>query len=168
MTPGDRETRFRELSERSCARWAGIARAYSGNSDRDDLLQEILLQIWKSLDRFDGRSSPETWAYRIALNTALAWNRNHRTRANLLKSSTTDVASLAGEIRGESSEMRVLAEFLKSLSPGDRAVMLLFLDDVSSADAAEILGTTEGALRVRMHRIRKRFEETYCDAENEQ
>jgi hypothetical protein len=71
MSVLERQTRFRELLERSHARWAGIARAYAEVPDRDDLVQEIAMQVWQSLDRFAGRSSLDTWAYRVALNTAL-------------------------------------------------------------------------------------------------
>ena len=81
MSVPERQTQFQELLERSHARWAGIARAYAEASDRDDLLQEIALQVWQSLDRFAGRSSLDTWAYRVALNTALAWRRKARARS---------------------------------------------------------------------------------------
>jgi len=80
MSVPERQARFGDLLERSHACWAGIARAYATMSDRDDLLQEIALQVWKNLDQFTGRSSLDTWAYRVALNTALAWRR----KANLL------------------------------------------------------------------------------------
>ncbi len=69
MSVAERQARFRDLLERSHARWAGIARAYAAASERDDLVQEIALQVWQSLDRFSGRSSLDTWAYRVALNT---------------------------------------------------------------------------------------------------
>ena len=62
----------------------------------------------------------------------------------------------------ENAESRILDEFLSSLSKVDRAAMLLHLDNVTPGEAAEILGLTEGSLRVRMHRIRKQFEATYC------
>ena len=158
MSQPDRQTLFRELLERSHARWAGIARAYTNLSDRDDLLQEIALQVWKSLPRFAGRSSVDTWAYRVALNTALAWRRKAKSR---VATGDGDVSQVSGATDSQAQHTRVVDEFLASLSKPDRAAMLLFLDDVAPAEAAEILGTTEGALRVRMHRIRRRFEETH-------
>ena len=60
MTVPERQARFRELLERSHARWAGIARAYAEASDRDDLMQEIALQVWQNLDRFTGLSGLDT------------------------------------------------------------------------------------------------------------
>lgn len=168
MTPDERQNCFRALVDRNSARWGGIARSYANESDRDDLLQEIMLQVWKSLDAFKGESSIDTWAYRVALNTALAWARTSQSHAAKLQRSSSDVDAVARDVGSQSFETRVLDAFLASLSKVDRAVMLLFLDDVPNADAAEIMGMTEGALRVRLHRIRKTFETDFCDRRSEQ
>lgn len=169
MSAVDRQARFRELLQRSHVRWAGIARAYAFGTDRDDLLQEIALQVWKSLDGFKEDSSLDTWAYRVALNTALAWQRKATTRALKLKQTRDDVAQLAGSDAGagEPNVSAVLDRFLASLNEADRAVMLLHLDGVAQADAAEVLGIAAGAYRTRLHRIRQRFEDDFCDREGE-
>src|SRR4051812_34257733 len=58
-----------------------VARAYThSTADAEDLAQEILLQLWRSLPRFEGRASATTWIYRVALNTALGWVRKERRR----------------------------------------------------------------------------------------
>lgn len=159
----ERQARFRELLERNHARWAGIARAYAETSDRDDLVQQIALEVWKNLDRFAGRSHIDTWAYRVAINTALAWKRSAQSKKRQLSKGQVEVSELSGHLADENAQRRILDEFLASLSKVDRAVLLLHLDNVSSGEAAEILGLTEGALRVRMHRLRKNFEATYCE-----
>jgi RNA polymerase sigma-70 factor, ECF subfamily len=141
----------------------GIARCYAAPDAREDLLQEISMQVWKSLDQFAGLSHIDTWAYRIAINTALAWQRSARSRKKRFNEDQVDVSELGGSLADEKAEERNLDEFLKSLSDVDRAAMLLYLDNVPPGEAAEILGLTEGALRVRMHRIRKRFEAIYCE-----
>ena len=166
MSLPERQARFRELLERSHARWAGIARAYAEARDRDDLVQEIALQVWQNLDRFTGRSSLDTWAYRVALNTALAWRRKAATRTKKLKQATANIAELPGDRGSEGDVQRVLDRFLTALSEGDRAVLLLHLDGLSPADAAEVLGISEGAYRTRLHRVRRRFEETHCQEES--
>lgn len=162
MSIRERQTRFRELLQRSHARWAGIARAYAQPRDRDDLVQEIAVQVWQNLDRFTGRSSLDTWAYRVALNTALAWRRKAATRSNKLTQSRANIAELPDDRGSEGDVQRVLDRFLASLSEGDRAVLLLHLDGLSQADAADVLGISAGAYRTRFHRIRRRFEETHC------
>lgn len=162
MSIPERQARFRELLERSHARWAGIARAYAEPRDRDDLVQEIALQVWQNLDCFTGRSSLDTWAYRVALNTALAWRRKAAIRTNKLMHATANIAELPGDRGSEGDVQRVLDRFLASLSESDRAVLLLHLDGLSQTDAAEVLGISAGAYRTRFHRIRRRFEETHC------
>lgn len=166
MTISERQARFRALLERSHARWAGIARAYAEAQDRNDLVQEIALQVWQNLDRFLGRSSLDTWAYRVALNTALAWRRKAATRTKKLIPSTTDIAELPDDRGSEGDVQRVLDRFLMSLAEGDRAVLLLHLDGLAQADAAEVLGISEGAYRTRLHRVRRHFEETHCQEES--
>lgn len=165
MPANDRQTRFRELLERSHARWAGVARAYAGPHDREDLLQEIALQVWRSLEKFEQRSSLDTWAYRVALNTALAWRRKADTRARKLAPAADDVAELTGDRGSEGDVTRALDQFLATLSDADRAVMLLHLDGLSNTEAAEVIGVSEGAFRTRLHRIRRRFEEKHRDEE---
>jgi len=123
------------------------------------------LQVWQNLDRFTGRSSLDTWAYRVALNTALAWRRKAAMRTKKLTQSTANIAELPGDRGSEGDVQGVLDRFLTSLSDGDRAVLLLHLDGLSHADAAEVLGISEGAYRPRLHRVRRRFEETHCQEE---
>lgn len=159
------EDLFRELLDRNYPRWRGIARCYATPDAREDLMQEISMQVWKSLDRFSGLSHIDTWAYRIAINTALAWERSAQNRTKRLNKGQIDVSKLgvSASATGGDAEKRILDEFLASLADVDRAAMLLYLDKVPPTEAAEILGLSEGALRVRMHRIRKRFEATYCE-----
>ena len=88
------ETAYAELLEENYGPWAGIARAYAPSNDHEDLLQEILLQVWRGLPKFEGRSHRGTWAYRVALNTALAWDRSARNRQQKLKIESHDVSQV--------------------------------------------------------------------------
>jgi RNA polymerase sigma-70 factor (ECF subfamily) len=167
MTLNPLETAYADLLEENYAALAGIARAYAPSSDQEDLLQEILLQVWRGLPKFEGRSHPGTWAYRVALNTALAWDRSARNRRQKLKIESHDVSQVDSLQSSEHLDTKILDEFLQSLSKVDRAVMLTFLDGVSNSDAAEIIGLSEGALRVRLHRLKRRFQETFCTNEED-
>lgn len=161
MTAAERQRRFHELLDRSQPRWVGIARAYAQDAERDDLLQEIALQVWRSLEGFRGDASLDTWAYRVALNTALGWRRKAQTRVKRITPSDADVAELTGDRGSETEVARVLDRFLASLAEADRAVLLLHLDGVAPPEAAEIVGSTPGAYRTRLSRIRRRFEENH-------
>jgi len=167
MSAQELEAAFAELLERNHARWAGIARAYAAPPERDDLVQEIMLQVWRALPNFAGRSQIDTWAYRVALNTALAWDRSAKTRTKWLGRKAGDVSQLAAGASSHYGEAKLLDEFLGSLSKVDRALMLVYLDGIPNPEAAEILGLSEGALRVRLHRLRKKFQERYCEVESE-
>lgn len=74
---------FLDLLKANYGRWRMIARSYAG-AESEDLLQEILLQIWKSLPSYCGESAPGSWCYRVALNTAQSWRRADQARRNRL------------------------------------------------------------------------------------
>ena len=154
---------FHELFDRNCGRWNGIARCYAAPTERDDLLQEMLLQIWRSLPSFQQQSQIDTWAYRVALNTALGWDRKRKRRdVKLPRDTIDDLATLAESQSGTAdSEQRILDQFVATLSDSERAVLLLFMDDMPQDAPAKILGVTPGTYRVRVHRLKKKFEETF-------
>lgn len=157
----DLQVQFTKLVNGNSARWMGIARSYANLDDRDDLLQDILLQVWKSLPSFRGDSKIETWSYRVALNTALAWNRTRKNQAEKFKRQNFELFQIERSAETYHEEINILEEFLASLSKSDRAVMLLHLENVPNQEAAEILGIKEGTLRVRTHRIKQKFESQY-------
>ena len=74
-----------------------------------------------------------------------------------------ELDQMPGDTGSQDQEAKILNEFLASLSKKDRAIMLLFLDAIPNQEAAEIMGMTDGALRVRLHRIRKQFESSFCE-----
>ena len=155
MKQSKQKSLFDDAVARNRGRYVGIARAYAGE-DSDDLLQEILMQIWGSLPGFQQRSSVDTWCYRVALNTALSWRRNERNKSE--SSADSDkIADVSGAIDGHDS-VTLLERFLSSLSHADRAMVLMYLDDLSGKEIAEVTGLSEGAVRVRIHRIKGRLE----------
>ena len=143
------------MLKRNRGRWAAIAHAYSP-SDSDDLLQEILLQIWKSLNQFKGNANVDTWCYRVALNTSLMWNRTQGRRRNNLPEVAIEDSQLSSHDSGRDA-VELLQRFLQTLSNTDRALVLLYLDDLTGKQIAEVIGISESAVRVRIHRIKKRL-----------
>src|SRR5262245_22435722 len=110
--------------------------------DADDLLQEILLQVWMSLPGFRAESKATTWLYRVALNTALAWKRRetkHRKRRSMLPVAleVVDSAPAPGEAHSDRESLETLYEAVRALVPADRALVLLYLDGLSYSDMAE-------------------------------
>ncbi|MGO1540540.1 MAG: RNA polymerase sigma factor [Luteimonas sp.] len=136
-----------------------LARRYAGPDDWRDLVQDMHLQLWRSFGAFDGRAQLSTWVYRVALNTALSRVRKPR---------QDHVALDAVPERGCSGHavdpMDVLDEFLASLEPVPRAILLMDLEGLPREQVAEILGLSPNAVAVRMTRLRKAFEERFVEA----
>ena len=148
--------RYLAVLQRNRRRIGAIARTYGGRQF-DDLLQEILLQIWRSLPSLREESYVDTWCYRIALNTAISWMRS-ADRQKSISTDSVDTELIAGTADGHDA-CELLHRFLETLSETDRAIVLMYLDDLGSSHMAEILGMTDGAVRVRIHRIKQKLSE---------
>ncbi len=137
-----------------------VARAYTFTTeDCEDLAQEILLQVWRSLPNFQGRASATTWFYRVALNTALGWHRKERRRRArqrpILVVEDLSVTELGGsqEIIQREAVERLYAA-IRRLPKTDAALVLLFLDDLSYRQIAEVLGISESNVGVKLNRAK--------------
>jgi RNA polymerase sigma-70 factor (ECF subfamily) len=141
---------FEQILHRNRRRLAAIAYAYA-DREAEDLLQEILLQLWRSKKGFQHRSAIDTWCYRVALNTAISWQR--RRQRQRLPPTAVDLDQLSGPTRGDNAPA-LLQVFMRTLSEVDRALLVMYLDDLSGDEMAQALGITVGAVRVRIHRIK--------------
>lgn len=155
MSDIERKLTFSELLERNRGRLMAISRSYA-RSDADDLLQEILLQIWRGLKNFKGDSTVDTWSYRVALNTAMTWRRAKQNRRRLLPAANSVVDEIPTSDHGVAS-CELLDLFVHTLSDAERAVLLVYMEDISGAEMAEIIGISDASFRVRIHRIKKKL-----------
>lgn len=154
----DREQRdiFEEWLHKHKALLFKIVRAYAFTAeDRDDLFQEIALQVWKSVPNFRSESAVTTWLYRIALNTAIRWKSKEKKNI----SSGLDLDHSSVVLRPESSpyDERIdwLYEEISKLNEIDRSICLMLLDDFSYKEMAVIIGISESNVAVKIHRIKK-------------
>lgn len=158
----DRESRYREVIETNKDRIFRICCGYVNDRDeRKDVYQEILLNIWKSLDGFRAQAQISTWIYRVAVNTCLGHLKSERRRRNHIDTeASADLDAFPQEDQHETQEdlqqaIEHLYRCINTLSPVDRALITLHLEDVSSQEIADILGISEANVRVKLHRIRK-------------
>jgi RNA polymerase sigma-70 factor, ECF subfamily len=144
-----------------------VVHAYAfEHADRQDLFQEIAIQVWRSVDAFRGESSVPTWMYRVALNTAIAWTRReHRHQRG--KEPLEGAESLLTTESSAKPDPRLewLYQQIAQLKDVDRSVALLLLDGFSYKEMASITGLTESNIGVKINRIksalaRKSMEET--------
>jgi RNA polymerase sigma-70 factor (ECF subfamily) len=144
-----------------------VVHAYAfEHADRQDLFQEIAVQVWRSVDAFRGESSVPTWMYRVALNTAIAWTRREG-RHQRGKNQLEVVEGLLTTTSSATPDPRVewLYRQIAQLKDIDRSVALLLLDGFSYKEIAAIVGLTESNVGVKINRIKaalaaKRMEET--------
>lgn len=137
-----------------------VARAYCWSADdRDDLVQDILAQMWRAYPRYDSGRPFSTWMYRVALNVAISWLRaaGPRRRATVpLDQDVHDLAASAPDAVA-AERQRALMCVIRALDPMNRALLLLYLDDRSHREIAGILGLTETNVATKLHRLRQRI-----------
>lgn len=123
-----------------------VARAYTLTSDEcQDLAQEILLQAWRSLPRFEQKASPATWFYRVALHTAMNWHRKDKPRRSrqqpLLEVQAVAISQADSAEQAQQREtVERLYHAIHQLPKGDAALVLLYLDNLSYREMADVLG----------------------------
>lgn len=130
--------------------------------DRSDLIQEISLQVWRSYPRFDGRCKFSTWMYRIALNVAISFHRQERAHHHLLSGDDhfRDIPDTS-EARPTTDEIKALQRFIEGLDGLNKALVLLYLDDHSHAEIAEILGISATNVATKISRIKERLRQDF-------
>ena len=126
--------------------------------DREDLFQEIVVQLWKGLPKFQGQSKFTTWMYRVALNTAIS---DFRKKKKTLPVSDAEVALLAAESEltevNKEEQLNTLYAAIRHLPEIDKAIVMLYLEEKSYEEMEDILGINTNNLRVKMNRIREKL-----------
>jgi RNA polymerase sigma-70 factor (ECF subfamily) len=156
------EQQFREWVEKYKAILIRIVRSFAvQTSDQDDLFQEILLQLWMSVPKFEGRCEESTWIYRVAFNTALTWKRSGKRKNRNLQLLSPQQTPETGEKKdsqfGSEQVIEQLYQAIHSLSIVDASLVLLALDGLSYKQMAEILGITESSVGVRLNRAKTKL-----------
>lgn len=124
---------------------------------KEDLYQEMVIQLWRAYGSFRGESKLSTWMYRIALNTAISDLRKQSRRVDLqfpefIPREDADVRDQAKE-----EQLQQLYAAIQKLSEVEKAIVMLYLEDKSYEEMEEILGINNGNLRVKMNRIKEKL-----------
>ena len=127
-------------------------------ADRQDLFQEIVIQLWKAYPRFKGDSKFSTWMYRVAINTAISGLRKEK-HFIISYEPTTLSGNLADHNSNEAEEERLLQLYsaIEKLTQIEKAIVMLYMEDRSYDEMEEILGINQGNLRVKMNRIKEKL-----------
>ncbi len=132
-----------------------IVRVYSfSTADSEDLFQEIIIQIWRSILSFRQESSASTWIYRISINTAMKWKSREQRHPGTEELKPLH-ALLTENRSGGDERLDWLYKEIQTLDKIDRSVTLLLLEDFSYKEIASILGISESHVGVKINRIKK-------------
>lgn len=127
--------------------------------DREDLFQEIALQLWQSVPKFRGECKETTWIFRVALNTAAVWRRKERRRRAPLTAWDDTVRAVPAPSSSCDDRLEWLYAQLRRLDAVDRSLALLALEGFSYREIAEQLGITENHVGVKLNRLKRKLTE---------
>lgn len=162
MNETERHERFEGWLSEHAAILHHVANGFAEGADRKDLMQELLLALWKAVPSFRNDARPSTFIYRVSHNTALTWKRtqrNYRNRLERFQAEPDNNAPAASSAREEALLEQLYAE-IRRLPPVDRSLALLMLDGLSHDEMAAIHGLTANNVGVRIHRLKHKLTRT--------
>ena len=136
-----------------------VCRMYAAtHADRQDLFQEIVIQLWKGYPKFRGDAKFSTWMYRIALNTAITGLR--RKKDFITSVEPANLPEGQPDDRGRESQEEQLGQLytaIAKLNDVEKAIVMLYMEERTYEEMEDILGMSGGALRVKMVRIKDKL-----------
>ena len=138
-----------------------VVNGFAAGEDRHDLLQEVLLAVWKSIPAFRGQSRATTYLYRVCHNAALLWIRRERNYRRRVEQFSADAEPFAHATDSPDDErLAKLYSAIRNLQPLDRSLILLSLDGLSYREMADVLGLSESNVGVKLNRIKLQLTQT--------
>lgn len=152
----EKEDVFSQLVREHKAQIYSVCYMFSKDADEiNDLYQEVLICLWNGLDNFRGDSKINTWIWRVSLNTCISYERKNRKRKDVVPL-TMDI-DLFDDNDDEVMQIRILHKRIGRLRPFDRAIILLWLENMSYDEIASIVGITSKNVSVRLYRIKEQL-----------
>lgn len=155
-----KEKEFAQLIKDNQGLIIKVSRLYTNSlEDEEDLFQEIVLQLWRSYDSFKGNSKISTWMYRVALNTAITLFRKKTKSPQTDELQDFHQKDYIEDDDEKQMQISLLYKVVKMLPKVERAIVMMYLDDLPYRDISENLGITEVNARVKMNRLKKTLKE---------
>lgn len=164
LEKSDRSVQFMSLLEAHKGILYKVARSYCKNAaDRQDLIQEISLQLWCSFERYSSQYKYSTWVYRVALNTAISSYRKQHNKPQINNELTPLILDFTDDWPpgNDTEDLGQLYQFIAELKAFDRALILLYLEEKSHQEIAEILGITVTNVGTKVSRIKQLLKQKF-------
>ena len=152
------EARFTALIRKEESLISAICFSYSGSvAEYDDLRQDALINIWRGLPDFKEESSSRTWLYRVVLNSCVSTIRKQMRHSKATRSLEELYDILADEEPYDRERIETLHRLIGKLNAIDKAIVLLWLDEASYDEIANVMGMPRNTIATRLHRIKDRL-----------
>lgn len=161
----NKETQFLQLIGENKGILYKICKIYEDDpDDRDDLLQEMVLQLWRAFDTFRGDSKFSSWMYRVALNTAIVFFKRQKRRPDdqPLPAQFDDADELP-DAEEHQEKLAVFYKAVQKLGKVEKALIYLYMEDQPYDEIAAHLGITQLNVRVRLNRVKNKLKEIIKD-----
>lgn len=154
---------FQEIIERHKGILYKIAHAYcQDENDRQDLMQEIMIQIWLSINKYNAQFQESTWVYRISLNVAISFYRKNNLRKSKTIVLNENISQIPDKEPNEQEELlSQLLLFISKLKEIDKAIILLYLEEKSYKEISEIIGISETNVGTKVGRIKNKLKQNF-------
>jgi len=137
-----------------------VCRIYAyTEADHNDLFQDIVTELWRAFPKFRGDAKFSTWLYRVAINTAVTGIRRQKNFITSVEPASLPADIIDTDNSGKEEQFKQLYAAIEQLNPVEKAIIMLFLEENSYDEMEEILGISQGSLRVKMNRIKKKLRE---------
>lgn len=155
------EQQFAELVKAHKSTIYTVCYMFSKDEDEvNDLFQEVLVNLWKGFGSFEGRSDARTWVYRVSLNTCISDDRKKKRRKTVPLS--MDI-NLFEDRDADSRQVQMLNKRISRLGAFDRAIILLWLENMSYEEIGQVVGITAKNVSVRLYRIKEQLKQMSND-----
>ncbi len=157
------EQKFQVIADQHKGIFFKVARTYCQNEeDRQDLIQEILVQVWKALPSYNSHYTLSTWLYRISLNVAISFYRKNVKGQDHLQPLNEAIGCKSDEVNNDKEDQFVmLDQFISELNQLDKALILMYLEDKSHAEIADILGMSISNVGTKLLRIKEKLKNKF-------
>ena len=151
------EQYFTDLVKQHKSTIYSVCYMFSTDKDEvDDLFQESLINLWRGMPSFEGRSQVATWVWRVTLNTCISSDRKKRRNATVPLTMDIDLFDQSNE---QGAQAQLLRDRIQRLQPFDRAIVLLWLESMSYDEIAAIVGISPKNVGVRLYRIKEQLKQ---------
>lgn len=146
-----------------------VANSYCKNvEDRKDLVQEIIIQLWKSFDDYDDNFRHSTWMYRISLNVAISFYRKEKSRKKIANPLMEGIVIFSdNDNQDKESDLGILKQIILGLKDLDKALMLLYLEEKSHKEISQIIGISETNVATKVNRIKSVLKQKFTQIKNQ-